>query len=107
MTFFILRENILKLKEEFYKPRDLAEDEELENIVDAILKQKAMAMDTGYVADVGVFSSYFVCSNSLSFNISLFIHFFFFHIKINSRLQNITIASKTQVKKMSAPMYLR
>lgn len=46
------RESILKLKEEYYKPRDLAEDEELENIVDAILKQKAMAMDTGYVADV-------------------------------------------------------
>ncbi|XP_031620899.1 peroxidase [Contarinia nasturtii] len=45
-------ENILKLKEEYYKPRDLAEDEELENIIDAILKQKAMAMDTGYVADV-------------------------------------------------------
>lgn len=40
------------MKEEFYKPRDLAEDEELENIIDAILKQKAMAMDTGYVADV-------------------------------------------------------
>lgn len=84
----------------------MAEAEELENIVDAILKQKAMAMDTGYVADVGVFSSYFVFSNSLLFNISLFIPFFF-HIKINSRLQNITIASKTQVKKMSAPMYLR
>lgn len=46
------RENILKLKEEYYKPRDLAENEELENIIDAILKQKAMAMDTGYVADV-------------------------------------------------------
>lgn len=49
---FHFRENILKLKEEFYKPRDLAEDDELENIIDAILKQKAMAMDTGYVADV-------------------------------------------------------
>lgn len=48
----LFRENILKLKEEYYKPRDLAEDEELENILDAILKQKAMAMDTGYVADV-------------------------------------------------------
>lgn len=46
------RENILKLKDEYYKPRDLAEDEELENIIDAIVKQKAMAMDTGYVADV-------------------------------------------------------
>ncbi|XP_055315121.1 peroxidase isoform X2 [Sitodiplosis mosellana] len=45
-------ENILKLKDEYYKPRDLAEDEELENIIDAIVKQKAMAMDTGYVADV-------------------------------------------------------
>lgn len=42
----------MKLKEEYYKPRDLAEDEQLENIIDAILKQKAMAMDTGYVADV-------------------------------------------------------
>lgn len=42
----------MKLKDEFYKPRDLSEDDELENIVDAVLKQKAMAMDTGYVADV-------------------------------------------------------
>lgn len=48
----IRRESILKLKDEFYKPHDLAEDDELENIVDAILKQKAMAMDTGYVADL-------------------------------------------------------
>lgn len=45
----------MKLKEEYYKPRDLAENEELENIIDAILKQKAMAMDTGYVADVCIF----------------------------------------------------
>lgn len=58
-TFFIFilqisyhREHILKLKDEYYKPRDLSEDDELENIIDAILKQKAMAMDTGYVADV-------------------------------------------------------
>lgn len=42
----------MRLKDEFYKPRDLSEDDELENIVDAVLKQKAMAMDTGYVADV-------------------------------------------------------
>lgn len=49
---FFCRENILKLKDEYYKPRDLAEDDELENIIDAIVKQKAMAMDTGYVADV-------------------------------------------------------
>lgn len=46
------RDNILKLKDEFYKPRDLGEDDELENIVDAVLKQKSMAMDTGYVDDV-------------------------------------------------------
>lgn len=52
MIFSNFRENILKLKEEFYKPRDLSDDDELENIIDAILKQKAMAMDTGYVADV-------------------------------------------------------
>lgn len=50
----LYRENILKLKEEYYKPRDLGEDDELENIIDAILKQKAMAMDTGYVADVSM-----------------------------------------------------
>lgn len=50
--FLSLREHILKLKDEYYKPRDLSEDDELENIIDAILKQKAMAMDTGYVADV-------------------------------------------------------
>lgn len=46
------RESILKLKDEYYKPRDLGEDDELEIILDAILKQKAMAMDTGYVADL-------------------------------------------------------
>lgn len=63
VSFFIyaLRENILKLKEEYYKPRDLAEDEELENIIDAILKQKAMAMDTGYVADVCQLQFQFKC----------------------------------------------
>lgn len=49
---FFFRENILKLKDEYYKPRDLAEYDELDNINDAIVKQKAMAMDTGYVADV-------------------------------------------------------
>lgn len=53
-SLIFCRENILKLKEEYYKPRDLGEDEELENILDAILKQKAMAMDTGYVADVSI-----------------------------------------------------
>lgn len=42
----------MKLKDEFYKPRDLSEDDELENIVEAIYKQKAMAMDAGYVADL-------------------------------------------------------
>lgn len=52
--FSISRERILKLKEEYYKPRDLGEYDELENIIDAILKQKAMAMDTGYVADVRI-----------------------------------------------------
>lgn len=51
-SFIACRENILKLKEEFYRPRDLSEDDELENIVDAVLRQKSMAMDTGYVADV-------------------------------------------------------
>lgn len=51
VTYFF-RESIVKLKDEYYKPRDLSEDDELDNIVEAILKQKAMAMDGGYVADV-------------------------------------------------------
>lgn len=51
----------MKLKEQFYKPRDLSENNELENIVDAVLKQKSMAMDTGYVADV--------CMNIIMYNI--------------------------------------
>lgn len=48
----LCRESILKLKDEYYQPRDLSEDDDLEIILDAILKQKAMAMDTGYVADL-------------------------------------------------------
>lgn len=44
----------MKLKNEFYKPRDLSEDSELDNIVDAILNQQSMAMDSGYVADVSL-----------------------------------------------------
>lgn len=42
----------MHLKDEYYKPRDLSEDDELEAILDAILKQKAMALDTGFVADL-------------------------------------------------------
>lgn len=69
-----LRENILKLKDEFYKPRDLAENEELENIIDAILKQKAMAMDTGYVADVSNILDIFIRNvNSFLWTINRYI----------------------------------
>lgn len=93
------RENILKLKEEYYKPRDLAENEELENIIDAILKQKAMAMDTGYVADVRV-----LCIMSI-FSPTHLLHIFFFsHTNCCNRLQSITIAFKILNKKMLAQM---
>lgn len=58
----LCRESILKLEEQYYKPVDLSENDELENIVDAILHQKAMAMDSGYVASVrflSIFSDFF------------------------------------------------
>lgn len=42
----------MKLQNEYYKPRDLSENNELENLIDAILNQRSMAMDSGYVADV-------------------------------------------------------
>lgn len=49
---FSERVEILELKNEFYKPRNLARSNELDRIVAAILRQNAMAMDSGYVDDV-------------------------------------------------------
>lgn len=43
---------VLDLQREFYSPRDLAGGRMLQRIMDAILRQKAMAMDTMYVDDV-------------------------------------------------------
>lgn len=40
----------MKLENEYYKPKDL--ENNMDNLIDAILKQKAMAMDSGYVDDV-------------------------------------------------------
>lgn len=89
------RESILKLKDEYYKPRDLSEDDELENIVDAILKQKAMAMDTGYVADVR--KMIFFRSRK----------YYFQHINLPFRLPSIIIDSKIQSKGMLAWTFWR
>lgn len=44
--------DILEVKNEFYKPRNLCRKNELEIIMNGILNQKAMAMDSGYVDDV-------------------------------------------------------
>lgn len=43
---------ILEIKNEFSKPRNLGLNYELEIIMDAVLKQNAMAMDSGYVDDI-------------------------------------------------------
>lgn len=47
-----IHDEILELKNEFYKPRDLGRANELDRIQAAILQQNAMAMDSGYVDDV-------------------------------------------------------
>ena len=46
----------MELKNEFYKPRDMNKNNGLETIMEAILKQSAMAMDAAYVDDV-IFSN--------------------------------------------------
>lgn len=48
--YFSTYTEILEVKNEFYKPRDMRRN--LDMIMNAILNQKAMAMDSGYVDDV-------------------------------------------------------
>lgn len=43
---------IMEIKNEYYKPRSLGTDNELDVIMDAILNQNSMAMDSAYVDDV-------------------------------------------------------
>lgn len=96
-TFANCRTNIVKLQNEFYKPRDLSENNELENLFDAILNQRSMAMDSGYVADVRSFLSLFYKTNPLSWIVN--------YVYV-CRWWNITIALKMLHKRISAPMYL-
>lgn len=42
----------MEIKNEFYKPRSLGTDNELDVIMDAILSQNSMAMDSAYTDDV-------------------------------------------------------
>lgn len=45
---------LLQLKNEYFKPRDLGVGDTLERIVSGVLNQEAMAMDTAYVDDVNL-----------------------------------------------------
>lgn len=42
----------MEIKNEYYKPRSLGTNNELDVIMDAILTQNSMAMDSAYVDDV-------------------------------------------------------
>lgn len=42
----------MEIKNEFYKPRSLGTNNELDVIMEAILNQNSMAMDSAYVDDV-------------------------------------------------------
>lgn len=44
----------MEIKNEYYKPRSLGTNNELDVIMDAILTQNSMAMDSAYVDDVCV-----------------------------------------------------
>lgn len=54
--FFLLSletsEEIIKLQDLFYRPKDLSQSGQLETILKAVLKQNAMAMDSSIVDDV-------------------------------------------------------
>ena len=54
LSDFLSRTNVVTLQNEFYKPQDLNENNGMENIMNAILNQRSMAMDSGYVADVSI-----------------------------------------------------
>lgn len=48
-------EEIIKLQDLFYRPKDLSQSGQLETILKAVLKQNAMAMDSSIVDDVILF----------------------------------------------------
>ncbi|KAJ6637386.1 Peroxidase [Pseudolycoriella hygida] len=49
---FRYENEIMEIKNEYYKPRSLGTNNELDVIMDAILNQNSMAMDSAYVDDV-------------------------------------------------------
>lgn len=48
------RKEILKLQDSFYKPRDLGKHNRLDQLMNAILRQRSMAMDSSYVDDLSL-----------------------------------------------------
>lgn len=48
------RRELLKLQDSFYKPRDLAKHHLLDQLMNAILRQHSMAMDSSYVDDLSL-----------------------------------------------------
>jgi peroxidase len=48
------RKEILKLQDTFYKPRDLTKNHLLDQLMNAILRQNSMAMDSSYVDDLSL-----------------------------------------------------
>lgn len=48
------RKEILKLQDSFYKPRDLSKHQLLDQLMNAILRQRSMAMDSSYVDDLSL-----------------------------------------------------
>lgn len=48
------RHDLLKLQDVFYKPKDLSKNNLLEQLMNAILRQNSMAMDSSYVDDLSL-----------------------------------------------------
>lgn len=51
---FSQRNELLKLQDVFYKPKDLSKNNFLEQVTNALLKQNAMALDSSYVDDLSL-----------------------------------------------------
>lgn len=48
------RKELLKLQDSFYKPRDLGKHNMLDQLMNSILRQRSMAMDSSYVDDLSL-----------------------------------------------------
>lgn len=53
-TDVVSSKRIFKLQDSFYKPRDLGKHNRLDQLMNAILRQRSMAMDSSYVDDLSL-----------------------------------------------------